>query len=86
MRRTVKATKFTYAEFIKDGNGNFIPDFQQIIVNDTDEKRALRKAFKTVGHPFNPVTTEQVEKLFILDDESFFKYAKEVEQDDGGDE
>ena len=75
MQRTVYGTKFTYVDFNIDENGNVSHEVKQITINETDEKKALKKAHKQVG-TFKPVKVEKVSALYILDDEIFFKYAK----------
>lgn len=74
MQRTVYGTKFTYVDFDIDENGNVAHQVKQITINETDEKKALKKAHKQVG-TFKPVKVEKVSALYILDDEIFFKYA-----------
>lgn len=75
MQRTVYGTKFTYVDFDIDEQGNVSHAIKQITINETDEKKALKKAHKQVG-TFKPVKVEKVSALYILDDEIFFKYAK----------
>lgn len=78
MQRTVKGIKFTYANHTINENGELVSALDSIVIAETNEKKALKKAFKQVG-TFKPLKTENVEKLFVLDDEIFFKYAVEVE-------
>ena len=75
MQRTVYGTKFTYVDFELDEQGNVSHAIKQITINETDEKKALKKAHKQVG-TFKPVKVEKVSALYILDDDIFFKYAK----------
>ena len=79
MQRTIKLTKFTYAESVLNEKGELETTLQDITINETNEKKALKKAFKEVG-VFKPLKVEQVERLYQLDDEIFFKYAKLVEK------
>ena len=79
MQRTIKLTKFTYAESVLTEEGELETKLQDITINETNEKKALKKAFKEVG-VFKPLKVEQVERLYQLDDEIFFKYAKLVDK------
>ena len=79
MQRTIKLTKFTYAESVLNEEGGLETKLQDITVNETNEKKALKKAFKEVG-VFKPLKVEVVERLYQLDDEIFFKYAKLVDK------
>ena len=79
MQRTIKLTKFTYAESVLNEKGELETTLQDITINETNEKKALKKAFKEVG-VFKPLKVEIVERLYQLDDEIFFKYAKLVEK------
>lgn len=78
MQRTVKATKFTYAVTEVNEKGELTAKLAYVEVPETDEKKALRKAFKKVG-TFAPIKTEITETLYLLDDEIFFKYAVKAE-------
>lgn len=78
MQRTVKATKFTYASAELHEDGTFSTELRTVEVPETDEKKALKAAFKKVG-TFAPLKTETTETLYKLDDEIFFKYAVKVE-------
>lgn len=78
MQRTVKSTKFTYAE-VEIINGEVKTEIKSVKVPETDPKRAYKKAAKTLGKNFTPINTELVEDLYMLDDEIFFKYATIVE-------
>ena len=82
MQRTVKATKFTYAVNTINDDGTITAKVATIEVPETDEKKALKKAFKEVG-PFTPLKTETTETLWVLDDEIFFEYAKPVYPEKG---
>lgn len=75
MQRTVYSTKFTYVhnEIMEDNT--IKSTLKEVIIHETDEKKALKKAHKEVGY-FSPVKTEKVSELYVLDDEIFFKYAK----------
>lgn len=77
MQRTVYSTKFTFAK-TELVNGELTATLATITVHETDEKRALKKAFKEIG-TFAPLKTEKVSALYVLDDDIFFKYAKRVE-------
>lgn len=83
MQRTVKATKFTYAVNELLENGTLAGRIETVEVPETDEKKALKKAFKKVG-PFTPLATEITETLYVLDDDIFFKYAQKVEPKEKG--
>lgn len=77
MQRTVNSTKFTYVQnTIK--NGEIKSELKEVLVRETDEKKALRKAYKEVGN-FVPIKVEQVSELYVLEDDIFFKYAHKVE-------
>ena len=78
MQRTVNGTKFHYVVNTIDENGVIASELKEIIVDDTNEKRAYKKAVKMVGN-FVPVKTEKVKALYKLDDEIFFKYAVKVD-------
>ena len=77
MQRTVYSTKFTYIKNEIDSEGKITSELTSITVHETDEKRALKKAFKEVG-TFAPIKTEKVGQLYVLDDEIFFKHAEAV--------
>ena len=79
MQRTIKLTKFTYAESVLNEEGGLDTKLQDITIMETNPKKALKKAFKEVG-VFKPLKVEQVERLYQLDDEIFFKYAKLVDK------
>ena len=79
MQRTIKLTKFTYAERVLNEEGGLDTKLQDITIMETNEKKALKKAFKEVG-VLKPLKVEQVERLYQLDDEIFFKYAKLVDK------
>lgn len=74
MQRTVKSTRFTYVENILREDGKIDSTIKTIEVPYTDIKKASKEAFRKVGF-FAILKTEQVENLWILDDETFFKYA-----------
>lgn len=75
MQRTVYSTKFTYAHTTINEDNTLTTELKTITVHETDEKKALKKAFKEVGN-FAPLKTEKVSALYVLDDDIFFKYAK----------
>ena len=77
MQRTIKLTKFTYAESVLNEEGGLETKLQDITIMETNPKKALKKAFKEVG-VFKPLKV--VERLYQLDDEIFFKYAKLVDK------
>lgn len=74
MQRTVKSTKFTYAN-VEIINGEVKAELKTIKVPETDAKRAYKKAVKMLGKNFTTINTEIVEDLWVLDDDIFFKYA-----------
>lgn len=74
MQRTVKGTRFTYANVTIE-NGNVNTELKTIDIPETDEKRAYKKAVKELGKNFTPIKTETTETLWLLEDEIFFKYA-----------
>ena len=74
MQRTVYSTKFTYVKNSIAEDGQIKSEIATHIVHETDEKKALKKAFKEIGM-FVPIKTEKVSALYVLDDEIFFKYA-----------
>lgn len=79
MQRTVKSIIFTYVKNDITDNGEITSKIEKVRVNnETNEKKAYRNAVKVVGN-FVPVKTEIEEKLYVLDDEIFFKYAKPIE-------
>lgn len=77
MQRTVNSTKFTYVQNTIE-NGEIKSELKEVLVRETDEKKALRKAYKEVGN-FVPIKVEQVSELYVLEDEIFFQYAHKVE-------
>lgn len=74
MQRTVYSTKFTYAHTVINEDNTLTTELESITIHETDEKKALKKAFKEIGN-FAPLKTEKVSALYVLDDEIFFKYA-----------
>ncbi len=80
MQRTVKTTRFTYCVNEIDEKGAIASRLETVEVMETNEKKALKEAFKKVG-PFYPMKTETVESLYKMDDETFFKYAVKVEHE-----
>ena len=85
MQRTVNGTKFTYVKSTLNTDGTINAELAAITVNETDEKKAYKAAAKIIGN-FAPVKTEKVSKLYVLDDEIFFKYAVPVEDKENNDE
>lgn len=77
MQRTVNSTKFTYVHNTIE-NGEIKSELKEVTVRETDEKKALRKAYKEVGN-FVPIKVEQVSELYVLEDDIFFQYAHKVE-------
>lgn len=77
MQRTVNSTKFTYVQNTIE-NGEIKSELKEVTVRETDEKKALRKAYKEVGN-FVPIKVEQVSELYVLEDDIFFQYAHKVE-------
>lgn len=77
MQRTVNSTKFTYV-YNTIENGEIKSELKEVLVRETDEKKALRKAYKEVGN-FVPIKVEQVSELYVLEDDIFFQYAHKVE-------
>lgn len=75
MQRTVYSTKFTYAKTELHEDGTFSTVLDTVTAHETDEKKAYKMASKIVGN-FAPLKTEKVAKLWVLEDEIFFKYAK----------
>ena len=81
MQRTVYSTKFTYVKSSIAEDGQIKSELATHIVHETDEKKALKKAFKDIGM-FAPIKTEKVSELYVLDDETFFKYATVKAEED----
>lgn len=79
MQRTVKGTRFTYVENTLTENNEIKSELKTVEVMESNEDKALKKATKAVGHAVIPVKTETFEKLYVLDDDIFFQYAKVVE-------
>ena len=77
MQRTVKSTVFTYAKSTIE-DGQLKSELATVEVVETNEKKALKLAFKKVGN-FAPLKVETRERLYKLDDDIFFKYATVVE-------
>lgn len=75
MQRTVKSVKITYAHNELDNENKLVTELRtHTVFNETDEKKAIKKAIKELGY-IQPIKIESVEDLYILDDEIFFKYA-----------
>lgn len=74
MQRTIKHTRFTYAINEIGANGEVATRLDTVEVAEANEARALKKAQKIIG-VFVPLRTEVLEKLYVLDDETFMKYA-----------
>lgn len=80
MQRTVKSIVLTYAE-TELVNGNIVAKLNtHRVFNETDIKKAHKKAEKELNIHFNPLSVDIEEDLYILDDEVFFKYAKKAEK------
>ena len=45
MQRTIKLTKFTYAESVLNEEGGLETKLQDITINETNEKKALKGLF-----------------------------------------
>ena len=74
MQRTVKSTVLTVAK-VERVNGELTTTTREIKVNGvTDEKVATRKAKKEHGD-FIVLESRIHEDLWVLEDETFFKYA-----------
>lgn len=74
MQRTVKSTVLTVAK-VERVNGELTTTTREIKVNGvTDEKTAIRKAKKEHGD-FIVLESRLHEDLWVLEDETFFKYA-----------
>ena len=78
MQRTVHGTKVTFATISVDDNGEIKTEVRSAIIAQADEKKALRIARKEYGANITVVKCEPIERKYFLDDETFFKYAKEV--------
>lgn len=78
MQRTVNGLKYTYAHTTLNEIGELNTEIKSVVVQETNEKKALKKAFKMVG-TFAPLKVEPVSQLYVLDDEIFFKYAVPVD-------
>lgn len=77
MQRTVYSTKFTYVdnEIHETEKGvEIVSTLKTITVHESEPKKALKNAIKEIGL-FNPIKTEKVAELYVLNDEIFFKYA-----------
>ena len=74
MQRTVYSTKFTYAVNEINEKGELSARLEEIVVHESDPKKALKMAIKSVGY-FAPLKTESISELYVLDDDIFFKYA-----------
>lgn len=81
MQRTVKGTRFIYAKTEISEKGEIAVEKASIEIPEANEKKALKIAVKKVGM-FKPLKIETYEKLYILDDEIFFKYATEAKKNE----
>ena len=81
MQRTVYSTKIIYAKNEINEKGEIVAKLAEITIHETDEKKALKSAVKKIGL-FQPLKIEKVSALYVLDDETFFKYAKKVTDED----
>lgn len=79
MQRTVKGTRFIYAKTDINEAGEIVVEKATIEIPEANEKKALKLAVKSVGM-FKPLKVESFEKLYILDDAIFFKYATEAKK------
>ena len=80
MQRTVHGTKITFAKVTIDG-ANVRTVIDSTIVDIKDTATAIKSFVKK--HPtFAVVKTEPISKLYILDDEIFFKYAREAKPEE----
>lgn len=84
MQRTVKETRFTYAKTELDTEGKLVATLATVTVPESEPKKAYKEAVKKVG-PFAPLKTETLARLYVLDDEIFFKYAKVLDDEDTAD-
>lgn len=78
MQRTVNSTIVTYAETTLNPDGTPNTELKTVEVDETAPKAVLKSAIKSVGHYIQPLKLEIRKRVFVLDDEIFFKYAKEV--------
>ena len=76
MQRTVKEFTFHYAEVtMREDNTPEVTMKSITIRTEYTQEKALKRAVKEVGYMFKPVKIEAVDRLYIMDDETFFKYA-----------
>ena len=80
MQRTVYGKRFTYAKNTINEKGELTAELATIEIPEKDEKRAYKMASKQIGN-FAPLKVEDYSKLYVLDDDIFFKYAKEKTAD-----
>lgn len=81
MQRTAKTTRYTYAKVTIE-NGQTKIDVRKVDVTETDPKKAYKLAVKTIGHSFDPISTEVIETLWYMPDELWFKYATPVTKEE----
>lgn len=77
MQRTVKGLKINYANVVLI-NGEVTVNTNSTVVMENNIDKALKK-FRKSNPNASVLSTETIEKLYVLDDEIFFKYAKPVE-------
>lgn len=82
MQRTVTFTKYTFADTKLADNGTVESKLKTVVVREANPRKAYRQACKEVGKKFEILKEEQFEKIYKLDDETFFKYATEVAEDE----
>lgn len=90
MQRTVKEYTFYYADVDVKDDGTFESTIKTVTIRtEYTKEKAFKRAVKKVGYMFKPIKVEAVDRLYIMDDETFFKYAKvkgddkeKVEEDD----
>lgn len=78
MQRTVKIYKLTYATIEETANGLEIVN-KVFATRATNSKDAITNANKNGFKGAKLLKEEIIEKLYVMDDETFFKYAKEVD-------
>lgn len=78
MQRTVKIYRLTFAT-IKEGENGFELANEVFETRATNSKDAISNANKNGFKCAKLIKEEVIEKLYKMDDETFFKYATEVE-------
>ena len=79
MQRTVHGTKITFAK-VENNNGELTITKAEYMSAERDPETAIKK-FRKVNPTDAIISTEEFTKLYVLEDEIFFKYAKVVEDD-----